>query len=110
MALARIVLVNGRAHVLVNLFCVIAVRCQLQSNTGRSRSTTRAEDQHEREELLRIAAQWDRLADHKGRKEAERETKGDWALRAVVVVLVASVAAAVLGTSALYGHLGKQQQ
>ena len=26
----------------------------------------------EREALLRMAAQWDRLADHKARKEAER--------------------------------------
>jgi|HubBroStandDraft_5_1064220.scaffolds.fasta_scaffold1166848_1 hypothetical protein len=30
-----------------------------------------ANDAHERETLLRIAAQWDRLAEHKGRKEAE---------------------------------------
>jgi hypothetical protein len=30
-----------------------------------------ANDTHERETLLRIAAQWDRLAEHKGRKEAE---------------------------------------
>jgi hypothetical protein len=30
------------------------------------------EDTHEREVLLRMAAQWDRLADHKGRKEAEQ--------------------------------------
>ena len=28
-------------------------------------------DQHERETLLRMAAQWDRLAEHKARKEAE---------------------------------------
>jgi hypothetical protein len=31
------------------------------------------EDRHEREALLRIAAQWDRLAEHKGRKEAEKD-------------------------------------
>jgi hypothetical protein len=36
------------------------------------RIATRAEDQHEREELLRIGAQWDRLADYKERKQAER--------------------------------------
>jgi ribosomal protein S15P/S13E len=30
-----------------------------------------AKDTHEREALLRMAAQWDRLADHKARKEAE---------------------------------------
>jgi hypothetical protein len=31
------------------------------------------EDRLERESLLRIAAQWDRLADHKARKEAEKD-------------------------------------
>jgi hypothetical protein len=31
------------------------------------------EDRHEREALLRIAAQWDRLAEHKERKEAEKD-------------------------------------
>jgi hypothetical protein len=30
-------------------------------------------DREEREALLRIAAQWDRLADHKRRKDAENE-------------------------------------
>jgi hypothetical protein len=30
------------------------------------------EDRHGREALLRIAAQWDRLAEHKERKEAEK--------------------------------------
>jgi hypothetical protein len=30
------------------------------------------EDRHEREALLRIAAQWDRLAEHKQRKKAEK--------------------------------------
>jgi hypothetical protein len=30
-------------------------------------------DREEREALLRIAAQWDRLADHKRRKNAENE-------------------------------------
>jgi hypothetical protein len=30
------------------------------------------EDRHEREAVLRIAAQWDRLAEHKERKEAEK--------------------------------------
>jgi hypothetical protein len=30
-----------------------------------------ARDSHERETLLRMAAQWDRLAEHKARKEAE---------------------------------------
>ena len=30
-----------------------------------------AQDRHERESLLRMAAQWDRLAEHKARKEAE---------------------------------------
>jgi hypothetical protein len=30
-----------------------------------------AQDSHERETLLRMAAQWDRLAEHKARKEAE---------------------------------------
>jgi hypothetical protein len=29
-------------------------------------------DTHEREALLRMAAQWDRLAEHKGRKESEQ--------------------------------------
>jgi hypothetical protein len=29
------------------------------------------EDRFEREMLLRMAAQWDRLADHKARKESE---------------------------------------
>jgi hypothetical protein len=29
-------------------------------------------DTHERETLLRMAAQWDRLAEHKARKEAEQ--------------------------------------
>ena len=29
-------------------------------------------DIHEREALLRMAAQWDRLAEHKGRKESEQ--------------------------------------
>jgi len=28
-------------------------------------------DQHERETLLRMAAQWERLAEHKARKELE---------------------------------------
>jgi hypothetical protein len=32
----------------------------------------RTEDRHEREALLRVAAQWDRLAEHKERKEAEK--------------------------------------
>ena len=31
-----------------------------------------AQDRHEREALLRMAAQWDRLAEHKARKEAEQ--------------------------------------
>lgn len=31
-----------------------------------------AQDMHERETLLRMAAQWDRLAEHKARKEAEQ--------------------------------------
>jgi hypothetical protein len=31
----------------------------------------RTEDRDERAALLRIAAQWDRLADHKARKDAE---------------------------------------
>jgi hypothetical protein len=31
-----------------------------------------AHDTHERETLLRMAAQWDRLADHKARKESEQ--------------------------------------
>jgi hypothetical protein len=30
-----------------------------------------AQDSHERETLLRMAAQWERLAEHKARKEAE---------------------------------------
>jgi hypothetical protein len=30
-------------------------------------------DREEREALLRIAAQWDRLADHKARKDAEKD-------------------------------------
>jgi hypothetical protein len=30
-----------------------------------------AHDTHEREALLRMAAQWDRLAEHKARKESE---------------------------------------
>jgi hypothetical protein len=32
----------------------------------------KTQDLWEREALLRMAAQWDRLADHKARKEAER--------------------------------------
>jgi hypothetical protein len=35
------------------------------------RHATEAHDRHEREALLRMAAQWDRLAEHKARKEAE---------------------------------------
>jgi hypothetical protein len=35
------------------------------------RHAEEAKDTHEREALLRMAAQWDRLADHKTRKEAE---------------------------------------
>jgi hypothetical protein len=31
------------------------------------------DDTHERETLLRMAAQWDRLAEHKARKESEQE-------------------------------------
>jgi hypothetical protein len=31
-----------------------------------------AHDTHERETLLRMAAQWDRLAEHKARKESEQ--------------------------------------
>jgi hypothetical protein len=30
-----------------------------------------ANDRHERETLLRVAAQWERLAEHKARKELE---------------------------------------
>jgi hypothetical protein len=35
------------------------------------RHATEVHDRHEREALLRMAAQWDRLAGHKARKEAE---------------------------------------
>jgi hypothetical protein len=35
------------------------------------RHADEAHDWHEREALLRMAAQWDRLAEHKARKEAE---------------------------------------
>jgi hypothetical protein len=35
------------------------------------RHADEAHDTHEREALLRMAAQWDRLAEHKARKEAE---------------------------------------
>jgi hypothetical protein len=35
------------------------------------RAASNTADRHEREALLRIAAQWDRLAEHKDRKEAE---------------------------------------
>jgi hypothetical protein len=37
------------------------------------RSAKEAHDVHERETLLRMAAQWDRLAEHKARKESEQE-------------------------------------
>jgi hypothetical protein len=33
----------------------------------------RTEDRLERESLLRIATQWDRLAEHKARKDAEND-------------------------------------
>ena len=36
------------------------------------KAATESADKDEREALLRIAAQWDRLADHKARKEAEQ--------------------------------------
>jgi len=36
------------------------------------RVAQRTDDQVERESMLRIAAQWDRLAQHKDRKEAEQ--------------------------------------
>jgi hypothetical protein len=35
------------------------------------RAAQRSDDSLEREALMRIAEQWDRLADHKARKEAE---------------------------------------
>jgi hypothetical protein len=37
------------------------------------RNAKEAHDVHERETLLRMAAQWDRLAEHKARKESEQE-------------------------------------
>jgi hypothetical protein len=36
------------------------------------RVADKTEDQVERESLRRIAAQWDRLADHKERRESEK--------------------------------------
>jgi hypothetical protein len=37
------------------------------------KAAAKADDRLERESLFRIPAQWDRLADHKARKEAEQE-------------------------------------
>jgi hypothetical protein len=37
------------------------------------RIASKTQDQTERETLLRVAAQWDRLAQYKERKEAETE-------------------------------------
>jgi hypothetical protein len=42
-----------------------------QSDQEIRRHATEAPDRHEREALLRMVAQWDRLAEHKARKEAE---------------------------------------
>jgi hypothetical protein len=44
-----------------------------RKNAEECRSHARdAHDTHERETLLRMAAQWDRLAEHKARKESEQ--------------------------------------
>jgi hypothetical protein len=44
-----------------------------RDNAAECRSHAKdARDTHERETLLRMAAQWDRLAEHKARKESEQ--------------------------------------
>jgi hypothetical protein len=46
---------------------------QYRESAGECRKHAReTHDTHEREALLRMAAQWDRLAEHKGRKESEQ--------------------------------------
>ena len=37
------------------------------------RHARETDDREERETLLRMAAQWERLADHKARRDAEKE-------------------------------------
>jgi hypothetical protein len=49
-----------------------------KSAEQRRRAAQRSDDRLEREALMRIAEQWDRLADHKARKEAE-EPNGSFA-------------------------------
>lgn len=55
-----------------------------------------AQDRQEREALLRMAAQWDRLAEHKARKEAEQASS---------TTLAESVCASVFQEFA-FGNMG----